>query len=257
MYFITWKFSQLKEIHLPKIPDNHEMVQTSFLGQAPTHQWSLRIPLLLLSSQCSLFPTHLTSPFLKFYPSLAAHLKTPGFPSSPNVAPLSSGLLVQGRAVPGKSHHFLPCLISICEFVWAFWLHSQMSEDKIWALLFLVSLTAHWCCKIKCSLNGTKLSDSDFIDFKPGRKYLPGGRFCYRGFSAFAMAQDPLRELSPTISRPSRFCFPTGVRPEKSQVILLQVTHTPQVGKHWLWIVYLQMNRKSDTAFIFSSSFIS
>ena len=34
MNFITWKFSQLKEIHLPRIPDNHEMVQTSFLGQA-------------------------------------------------------------------------------------------------------------------------------------------------------------------------------------------------------------------------------
>ena len=256
MNFITWKFSQLKEIHLPRIPDNHEMVQTSFLGQAPTHQ-PLRIPPLPLSSQCSLFPTHLTFPFVKFYPPLAAHLETPGFPSSPNVAPRSSGLLVRGRAVPGKSHHFLPCLISICAFVWAFWLHFQMSEDKSWALLFPVSLTAHWCCKIKCSLNGTKMSDSDFIDFKPGRKYPPSGGFCSRGFSAFAMAQDPLRELSLTVSRPLRFYFPTAVRPEKSQVILLQVTHTPQVGKHWLWIAYLQMNKKSDTAFIFSSFFIS
>ena len=33
MNFVTWKFSQLKEIYLSRIPDHHEMVQTSFLGQ--------------------------------------------------------------------------------------------------------------------------------------------------------------------------------------------------------------------------------
>ena len=54
-----------------------------------------------------------------------------------------------------------------------------MSEDKTWALLFLVSLTAHRCCTINVWwMELTKMSDSNFIYVKSGRKWhQPGGRF--------------------------------------------------------------------------------
>lgn len=93
-------------------------------------------------------------------------------------------------------------------------------KDKNWALI------AHPCCLINFWLiQLTEMSDSNFINFRPGRKYYqPHGRHkCLevitysRVFSNFKMSQDRLRKGSPLAlqTHPQGFWFPTGVRPRR------------------------------------------
>ena len=182
------------------------------------------------------------------------------------MAPLSSGLLLLGRAVSLENltifclalYLFVICLSLLTPFP------VEWGQELGPTLPCIPHSTL--MLENKCSLNGTKMSDSDFIDFKPGRKYQPGGRFCeaVRWLPALRDSQPlqcpriPWRNCYPPFpDLPSRLCFPDGMRPEKSRWFCCRWPTHHKLGNTNFELYICKWIKKSDTAFIFSSSFIS